>query len=300
MPAHDVALRQGFALTRAQARDCGLAERDVRRFVRRRAWTVARYGVVSPLPAAATGPSGAGPEVAATGAALVWTDTAISHASAAAVQSLPILRAPGPPTLTADHPHRACSRADVRLHIAGLPDVDRTTWFGSPVTTPARTVVDLARSRGVASGLVAADAVLREGLASYEELCDVVDRQSGWPGVRAARRAVRLADDRAESPLESLARLLLFSAGLPIPELQPRVETAGGRYRVDMLYPRERVVIELDGLLKYRVDPHALVEEKLRQEALERAGYRVIRLLWDDVVRHPARTLARVRAALAT
>jgi hypothetical protein len=54
---------------------------------------------------------------------------------------------------------------------------------------------------------------------------------------------------------------------------------AGGWYRVDFLWPEKRVVVEADGLAKYRNDWRALVEEKRRQEYLERAGYRVIRLL---------------------
>jgi very-short-patch-repair endonuclease len=110
---------------------------------------------------------------------------------------------------------------------------------------------------------------------------------------------VQLADGRSESPLESLARLCLVDGGLPLPDLQVRVDTDGGPYRVDMLYRKQRVIIELDGLLKYRNDPRALVAEKRRQEHLERAGYRVIRLLWEDVLHRPAETLARVRAALA-
>lgn len=51
-----------------------------------------------------------------------------------------------------------------------------------------------------------------------------------------------------------------------------------------------------DGRLKYTAD--RLWQDKRRQELIERAGYRVVRVTWDDVVNHPAETMARVAAAL--
>jgi len=298
VPAIALALRQGLVLTRNDLRAVGVPPPTTRRLVRRGTWTVPRRGVVCPLPAAATGPSGAGPEIAASAAALVWPGTLMAFASAAAVHGLPLLSPPGPPALTADHYRRALSREDVRLHISALVSEDEDHWFGAPITSIARTVVDLSRERGVADGLVAADAALHEQLVTPTELERAVLRQRGWPGVRSARRAVELADGRAESPLESLARLCFMTGGLPPPQLQTWIETDGGWYRVDFLWPERRVVVEADGLVKYRNDWRALVEEKRRQEYLERAGYRVIRLLWDDVVHDAAATIARVRLAL--
>ncbi len=46
-----------------------------------------------------------------------------------------------------------------------------------------------------------------------------------------------------------------------------------------MLYAEERIVIEADGMLKY-TDPAALRAEKRRQERMEHAGYRVVRVTW--------------------
>jgi very-short-patch-repair endonuclease len=66
---------------------------------------------------------------------------------------------------------------------------------------------------------------------------------------------------------------------------------------VDALWPDRRVVLECDGLVKYS-DADALANEKKRQEALERAGYRVVRVTWDDVVNNPVETVARVLEAL--
>ena len=57
------------------------------------------------------------------------------------------------------------------------------------------------------------------------------------------------------------------------------------------------MVLEVDGLLKYR-DESALPAEKKRQEQLERMGYRVVRVTWSDIVNDPAGTAARIAWAL--
>ena len=288
-----LATEQGLVLSCAQARTAGLPDAQVRRLLRRGTWTSPRYGVLSIVPRVAD------PALAGSAAALCRPGTVISHATAGALHCLPLLDVVGPPTLTSDHRHQACSRDDVRLHVATTYRDEIEDWFGAPVTTIERTIVDLARERGVRQGLVAADAALHELVTTPRALRRAVQRQRGWPGVRAARRAVDLADGRAESPLESLSRLCLIDGGLPTPEPQAWVETAVQAYRVDLLYRAQRVIIEADGLLKYRSGEYVLVDEKLRQEHLERAGYIVVQVLWDDVVNHPVETVARVRRALA-
>jgi len=66
--------------------------------------------------------------------------------------------------------------------------------------------------------------------------------------------------------------------------------------RVDLLFRSSRTVVERMGGSKY--SGSELWREKRRQERLERLGYRVVRVLWDDVIRHPAETADRVRTAL--
>ena len=142
-----------------------------------------------------------------------------------------------------------------------------------------------------------ADAALADGLVSMSDLDAALAGAVRWPGVRTARRVVELASPLAESPLESLSRLLVVDAGLPLPELQVVVHTRGGRYRVDGLWRDRRVVLEVDGMMKYAT-PDELRAEKIRQENLERAGYRVVRVTWDDVVNRPAATARRIALAL--
>ena len=297
-PAEQLAARQGFVLTHDQARQEGMSDPDVRRLVRNRLWTAPRRGVLCVLPAEASddGPRGSGPAIDAAALALVRPDTVISHESAAAFRGLPYLRRPSRPSATMRYGNGG-GQTGANVHAAALVAEEIEQWFGVYVTCAARTVVDIARGTGLRAGLVIADAALNEALTSELELDRAVRRAARWPGVRRARRAVELASPMAESPLESLTRLVIVEAGLPAPELQVWIDTGARSYRVDALWRDRGVVLEADGMLKYRT-PADLVEEKRRQEDLERAGYRVVRVTWDDVWHHPERTAARIRTAL--
>ena len=120
-----------------------------------------------------------------------------------------------------------------------------------------------------------------------------------WPGLAGARRVLDLADGRAESPLETLGRLLVRDAGLPTPELQVPIEDARGVFAYgDLGWPEHKFVVEFDGLLKYDAsDRYALRREKLRQERIEQAGWIVVRLTWHDVVHDSIRSIVRLHEA---
>ena len=64
------------------------------------------------------------------------------------------------------------------------------------------------------------------------------------------------------------------------------------------MWAARAVVLEADGLKKYRDGDDALTKEKLRQEAVERAGYRVVRVTWDDVMNKRKYTVFRIADAL--
>jgi hypothetical protein len=145
-PAGDVvamALRQGFVVTRAQARDLGMPDADVRRLVRRGEWSAPRRGVLGVV-----SPHGEDnlAVLSAAAAALVRRGQVISHRSAAMLHSLPVVRRPARPELTATLPATSGARCKATIYRARMPVGDRAEWFGAPVTIVARTIVDLARA----------------------------------------------------------------------------------------------------------------------------------------------------------
>jgi very-short-patch-repair endonuclease len=316
-----IALSQGFVVTSAQLLAAGISRAESRSLVRRRLWSAPHRGTLAvtsvsasvsasvsvsisaSLSTSVSVPAGGDGKVAAalraSAISLTRSGAIVSHESAAVLHGLPTRTTPATATLTLV-PTAPIGRSGAVLHRAALDRVEIADWHGIPVTSVARTVLDIARAdRG--AGLMAADAALRERLTSRASLRATAVECAGWVGNTAARWVADYADPLAESPLESLVRECLLMGGVPRPQLQGVVRDVGGwSARVDMLWAEQRVIVEVDGRVKYGDDGRSLWREKRRQERLERLGYRVVRILWSDLVREPELTIARVLAALAS
>lgn len=233
---------------------------------------------------APAGPAGPAPTTAAA-AATVRLDAVASHATAAGIWGLPTLGPPDPRTHVT-RPRRSQGTLrdypGVVLHHAALPPDQVTVRDGVPVTTPARTVLDLARAESFRAAVVTADAALRGG-CGRADLLAVAAACRGWPGTRQARRVIAFADPRAETPLESISRVAFYRYQIPAAVLQALI---GGYERADFLWPDVRVIGEADGLGKY-TDPEVLRHEKIREENLTQLGFTVVRWTWRDAYRRP-------------
>ncbi|WP_159624418.1 hypothetical protein [Actinomyces sp. zg296] len=180
-------------------------------------------------------------------------------------------------------------------HVSTAPeDTPIVVAHGLPVTDPAHTAVDLMRHRSFQSGLVTLDHVLRERLATPEELLDIVETQPGRQGNSRARLCLKHGDARSESVGESLSRAVVIEQHLPIPDLQVSYYDRDGRFvaRVDFAWPELRRVGEFDGAGKYRrevsgvASERALLDERQRENRIEVVtGLKVIRWTWDDLMR---------------
>jgi very-short-patch-repair endonuclease len=186
--------------------------------------------------------------------------------------------------------------AGCRLHFDAVTSVDLP--MGIPATSLPRTVVDVVGELAFRDGVALVDAALR----GWSELADglAAERRRRLPrrGGRAVARVLDVASPLSESVLESHARVLWMEAGLPAPVQQARI-THDGRFvaRVDFLWPRQRLVVEVDGMGKY-AERGALQDEKARQNRLVAAGYTVLRFTWADIHARPEHVVRQVRAAL--
>ena len=175
---------------------------------------------------------------------------------------------------------------------ADLAAVDVTEVFGVPVTTAARTAIDVARLCSLAAGVITADAALRAGVAR-RELAAALERTRGWPGIVQARFTMDFADPGAESALESLGRVRMHEHGLPAPTLQAVIADADGTFaRVDHYWEDLRVVGEADGALKY-AEPGSLFLEKQREDRMRDLGLAVVRYTWDEALHRPVIMMGR-------
>ena len=116
------------------------------------------------------------------------------------------------------------------------------------VTTPLRTALDLGCNLRRRDALAALDQFMGTHGLTREEYAAAAGRYFRRRGVVQLRQLIPLADPRAESPRESWTRLAIIDAGLPCPELQVWIEIDGVRsIRLDLAYPRHRIVVEYDG-----------------------------------------------------
>lgn len=189
------------------------------------------------------------------------------------------------------------SRPGIRLHIAALPPTHRAVRLGVPVTSVARTVVDLARTTSLREGVVVADSALRGNQATKADLSEVVAACARWPGITRARQVVKFADARSESAFESISRVVFAQGRLPPPELQVWVGAEGRVIaRVDFLWRKYATIAEADGASKY-ADPERAKLQLQRDAELREAGFEVVHITWQDLHINPAQVLRSIRVA---
>jgi very-short-patch-repair endonuclease len=291
-------------MTVAGWRDAGITENRLKALVRSGSLVRVRRGVYATraaIDSAAVNPRrGHALQVAAVGSA-VGRDAVASHHSAALVHGINLLKQPaGTVTLTRPPAKRTSRlRSDgIVFHTADLPPDHVTSRYGLLVTTVPRTVIDLARTSPFREAVVAADSALQAELTTKAELLTVAGVCSRWPGIQQARRVVEFSDERAESVLESCARVAFAEAGLEAPELQVTIHGHDWSFRVDLCWPKHRVIAEADGLAKYN-SRKDLAKQFERDRLLRDVGYQVIHFTWHELMRAPEVVIGRIRAAIA-
>ena len=183
-----------------------------------------------------------------------------------------------------------------QLHFVGMTTVGLP--LGIPATSVSRTVIDLVARLTFIDGVALTEAVLRADPEFSHELTLERGRRLPPKGAQRVQRVLDFAGWLSESVLESHARVLWHEAGLPAP-VQQAVILRDGRFfaRVDFLWKSARLIVEVDGLSKYR-EPGELQREKARQNALVALRYTVLRFTWADITHRPDAVVRQIRAAL--
>jgi hypothetical protein len=119
---------------------------------------------------------------------------------------------------------------------------------GLPVTTEARTWVDLGEELALPDVIACGDSVLR-GSTDRWSLEQAVRDAARRRGVRQARAALPLLDAQSRSRAESHLRCALVLAGLPVLEVNARIVDEHGSWLAepDLVYRRARLALEYNG-----------------------------------------------------
>jgi very-short-patch-repair endonuclease len=233
-----------------------------------------------------------------TAALLACGDRAcLSHTSAAAVWG--ILEPEGGPveaTIVASNSGRRRSGIEVH-HSRDLVAGDLCTHDGLPLTSPARTLLDLAGRLDKRSlERVLDEALMVRKVASRSRILDILGRANGHAGASMLRALMARRNNSSitHSQAERRCLELIREAGLPEPETQVRI--AG--YTVDLIWPDHRVVFEIDGYT-FHTSRFAFDRDRRKDAALKSAGYDPNRLSRDQVMFEPYLAVAAISAALA-
>lgn len=219
----------------------------------------------------------------------------LSHGSAAVLWGLlPRVNRTAPAeVIDRDGDHR---KPGLRVyHIRTLRNDEVTRLDGIPITTPTRTLYDLAgRTRPRVLERALAEGFARR-LTNAAQLRKVLTRHSGGAGTPALRALLEQGSPaltRSEAEERFLA--LVREAQLESPEVNVRVDG----YEVDFYWREQRLVVEIDGRA-FHASPGAFEGDRRRDAALTAAGLRVVRVTWRQLVNEPSAVLVRLAQALA-
>ena len=211
----------------------------------------------------------------------------LSHFSAAALHGFLAWDDRYPEVIVPGTTTRRHARIKVHRSVTLAP-TDITRRDEIPITTPARTLLDLSTRLPYKP--------LRRAVRQAQSL-KLVHVNALIPhatGKLAAIIATGPAPTRSE--LEDAVLDLVLRGGFAPPDVNVPLRINGRRVIPDFRWPAQRLVIEADGA-EWHDDRLAREDDAERQAVLEAYGERVVRVTWDQAVRHRAQTLARIQAA---
>jgi predicted transcriptional regulator of viral defense system len=225
------------------------------------------------------------------------TGAALSHRSAGHIWGL----VPSPPSLpevTRPGSHR--KRDEIVIHRSVLPEDEVVEVDGIPVTSPFRTVFDLAATLPTMRQLERAmnEAEVRQ-LRDRVSLPMLLER---YPRRRGSRRVRALLASRepggiTRNDFEELFVAFLDEYRLPRPRLNPTLTLRGRFFEPDCMWPQQRLLVELDGRAVHGTD-RAFEDDRQRDRILLAEGWRWARVTWRQLRDEPAAIADDLRAAL--
>jgi hypothetical protein len=182
-----------------------------------------------------------------------------------------------------------------------LAPQDITVIDGIPVTTIARTLMDLAAvlpRRGVERAL---DHAAQHEVLDLTRVRDVIERNPHSKGARRLKRILAdyLLDAPTENNFEELFLKLCRDYKLPLPERQVYIDPGDDEpiIRGDFVWREQRLIVETDGRQTHSTHG-AFESDRRRDQRLTLAGWRVLRITWKQLTHEPKRIARLVHEAL--
>ena len=215
----------------------------------------------------------------------------LSHRSAAALWGLRRSEAIEVTT------ERRCRLPGLLAHEGALPPDEVTTRAGIPVTTVARTLLDLAAvlaRHDVESAFHEAEYQHRTDLISLDALVAHYPRRRGTATINRILDDARLTTGRTKSDLERDFLAFLDAHGLPRPHRNVLIEG----YECDCVWPEHRLIVELDSYSAHATRTR-FESDRVRDRVLTLNGWRSIRVTYRQLQRDAQRLERDLRQATA-
>jgi very-short-patch-repair endonuclease len=185
-------------------------------------------------------------------------------------------------------PGTRCRLQGAHLHCRKFGPRDLGEVDHIPVTSPARTLIDLATVASDRQLEAAVNAADQLDLIDPDALSAEIEKRTGQPGVPDLRRLLDARTFRlTDSELERRFLRLVQSAQLPLPQTGVRL----GAHTVDFFWPQLGLVIETDGL-RYHRTASQQARDRRRDQALVSRGLTVLRFTHAQVAHEPADVVA--------
>jgi very-short-patch-repair endonuclease len=234
--------------------------------------------------------------------ACLWAgdDAIVSHQSAAVLWGFERIVAHRAQLWVPATCAKRCARVETH-RVEMMSHHDRRFVGGLVVTSPERTLLDLAAIVPGEDLEIACESARRERLVTMESLerCLLRNAANGRAGVAPFRALLRsLAIRPCESVLEVKTMRLLRASSIVAPVLQHEVVAGGRTYRLDFAWPDARVALECDGR-RHHTGGRDFQHDRTKITDLAADGWRTLIATWDDVVRRPDELLGQIDAALS-
>jgi very-short-patch-repair endonuclease len=189
---------------------------------------------------------------------------------------------------------KARPRTGIQVRVRDVPAPDTTRRHGLRVTTPARTLVDLAATLPRRESEEALNEALVQRLVAPKGLHAALQRSVSRTG--AAQLRAILQDDPAMTRSEAERQLQRLIRRARLPRPRTNVQVAG--HEVDCYWPEHGLVVEVDGAT-YHGTPRAFQRDRRREADLHAAGLRLIRVTRWEIAHEPEAVLVRLAVATA-
>jgi very-short-patch-repair endonuclease len=205
----------------------------------------------------------------------------LSHESAAALWELRARRGRQIDVTVGKH----AERPGIRFHRAQLDPTEVTQRKGIPVTTPERTIIDIAATLTPSQLERAIRQAEYEHLTTLATLTSCLSSRHAGRGAKALRKALALADSGkgiTRKELERRFRAFTRKYALPPPDTNVQMRIGDRWIEADCVWHDDRLMVELDSRAAHH-NVHAFESDRARDRALQAAGWKVIRITWRQL-----------------